>query len=332
MPKIISPETRAKIVEMLRYNTIQNVADYFGYSYFTVRKIKIEAGVEQIPDCERIRGMMPEIVRDRDAGIDMAQLCVKYKVGMSVLRKELNDYLGNNISLGRFYFGEHEDGYCYDEAEDCAFYKEKKCTKMKHTRFADEEGRRIPCKEYRSTANETKIYGANVRGKCFHDKRDCISWSEGMCDCLDDSRFINNGKKADCPFYYGRDYARHFDFICEQLPSLNELINAERTNEITGANFKKKWQKKVEWKIRQKEHVQFDRPVRITYRFYEPNRKRDKDNISGFAHKVIQDALVSCGILKNDGWNNIGGYTDEFYIDKENPRIWVSVDIAEERK
>lgn len=332
MPKIISPETRAKIVEMLRYNTIQNVADYFGLSVSTVHKIKKEAGVEKVPDHERIKDMMPDIIKDRDMGMKVPELCKKYGFGSSVMRVALNDYLGNDIRLVRFFFGEHEDGYCYDEAADCAFYKGKKCTKMKHTRFADTEGRRIPCKEYKSTAAEDRVFGANVRGKCYHNKRDCVSWSKGMCDCLDDSRFVKDGRIAQCPFYRSINHARHFSFTCEQLPSLNELINAERTGAVVGAKLKKKWQKKVEWKIRLNEHVRFDRPVRITYNFYEANRKRDKDNISGFAHKVIQDALVACGILINDGWTWIEGFTDNFYIDKENPRIMVYLDIVEERK
>ena len=64
-------------------------------------------------------------------------------------------------------------------------------------------------------------------------------------------------------------------------------------------------------------------PVRIKYTFYEPNRKRDLDNIAGVAHKFIQDALVKCKVLDNDGWNNIVGFEDHFFIDKHNPRIEV---------
>lgn len=49
------------------------------------------------------------------------------------------------------------------------------------------------------------------------------------------------------------------------------------------------------------------------------------DNISGFAHKVIQDALVKAEILKNDGWQEITGYLDQFYCDPQNPRIEVAI-------
>jgi len=68
-----------------------------------------------------------------------------------------------------------------------------------------------------------------------------------------------------------------------------------------------------------------DGMVTLEYIFYEPNMRRDPDNVSGFAHKVVQDALVECGILQNDGWRNISGYRDMFSIDKQNPRIVVII-------
>ena len=40
---------------------------------------------------------------------------------------------------------------------------------------------------------------------------------------------------------------------------------------------------------------------------------------------VTQDALVKAGTLKNDGWNQIGGYEDLFDVDKENPRIEIEL-------
>lgn len=64
-------------------------------------------------------------------------------------------------------------------------------------------------------------------------------------------------------------------------------------------------------------------PVKIVYRFYEANKRRDKDNIAGVAHKFIQDALTESGILKDDGWDYVTGFSDEFYLDRKNPRIEV---------
>ena len=39
----------------------------------------------------------------------------------------------------------------------------------------------------------------------------------------------------------------------------------------------------------------------------------------------LQDALVKSGVLQGDGWKHIVGFSDEFYIDKENPRIEVEI-------
>lgn len=82
----------------------------------------------------------------------------------------------------------------------------------------------------------------------------------------------------------------------------------------------------VLWSIGQQlKGVQIEHPVVIEYIFYEPNRKRDLDNISSFAHKVIQDCIVKTGILENDGWKEITGYKDSFYCDNRNPRIEVII-------
>lgn len=76
--------------------------------------------------------------------------------------------------------------------------------------------------------------------------------------------------------------------------------------------------------------LKITKKVRIDYIWYEPNKKRDLDNISGFGRKVIQDALVENGILQNDGWKNIIGFSDMFYVDAENPRIEVIITEIED--
>ena len=63
----------------------------------------------------------------------------------------------------------------------------------------------------------------------------------------------------------------------------------------------------------------------MEYTWYEPNKRRDKDNISSFGRKVIQDALVGAAVLKDDGWKHVVGFSDRFEVDKENPRIEVRI-------
>ena len=77
---------------------------------------------------------------------------------------------------------------------------------------------------------------------------------------------------------------------------------------------------------------QIDRPLRepvtMHYTWVERDRRRDKDNISSFGRKVIQDALVAMGALRNDGWANIDGFTDSFYVDPDDPRIEIEIEEA----
>jgi len=113
--------------------------------------------------------------------------------------------------------------------------------------------------------------------------------------------------------------------IRRTLPNLNDYITAERSNKYAGAKMKKEWEAVVMHEARALRGVQFEKPVYMLYRWFEPSRRRDKDNISSFGRKVIQDALVRCGVLQNDGWANIDGFADEFYVDKKNPRIEVKI-------
>lgn len=114
--------------------------------------------------------------------------------------------------------------------------------------------------------------------------------------------------------------------IPARLPGLNEYTAAQRLNRYKGAQMKREQQGVVSLFIRTAHLQPVSAPVMLRYHFYEPNKRRDLDNISGFAHKVIQDALVQCGVLTGDGWANITGYTDTFSVDKQHPRIEVELE------
>lgn len=115
------------------------------------------------------------------------------------------------------------------------------------------------------------------------------------------------------------------------LNNLNDYIAAERTNRHKGASMKRVNGNIVSVAIRQcLMGVRIDKPVFMEYLWAEPNRRRDKDNISSFGRKVIQDALVQCGVLQDDGWKHVIGFSDRFEVDKENPRIEVLIREAEQ--
>lgn len=106
-----------------------------------------------------------------------------------------------------------------------------------------------------------------------------------------------------------------------RLHGANDYINAERRNKYAGAKLRKETEQRIELAAKAKlRGVRFDRPVIMHYHWLEANRKRGKDNIA-FAKKFVQDALVSAGVLKNDGWEQISGFSDDFDVDKDNPRV-----------
>ena len=126
--------------------------------------------------------------------------------------------------------------------------------------------------------------------------------------------------------------------IDAQLPTLNEYLAAERRKYkgrrggyTTGGNeMKHKWQTYITVCIRKSLRGVTIREfqVDIHYDIYEPNKKRDKDNVLAVLQKYNQDALVKTGVLKNDGWNEIRNLSANFYIDKKNPRTEVTLTLV----
>lgn len=111
-----------------------------------------------------------------------------------------------------------------------------------------------------------------------------------------------------------------------KLNNLNDYTTACRANQYKGSAMKKKNEEKVLQEIySQFGRLRITKPVRMKYTWYEQNKRRDLDNVSSFGRKVIQDALVVSKVLKNDGWNEIKGFSDEFYVDNKNPRIEVLI-------
>ena len=114
-----------------------------------------------------------------------------------------------------------------------------------------------------------------------------------------------------------------------RLPGLNEYTKSCRGNKYGGNNLKKETENEILWQIKtQLCGVKITKKVNMVYTWIEPNKKRDKDNIA-FAKKFIQDALVKSGVLKNDGWGEIEGFSDFFVFDKDVKHGKVKVDIAE---
>lgn len=119
---------------------------------------------------------------------------------------------------------------------------------------------------------------------------------------------------------------KHTLIIQGQLPNLNDYTRACRSNKFAGAEMKKKAERYITHYIKmQLKDVSIKGKAKLAFRWYEPNRKRDLDNIC-FSKKFLLDALVSNQVIFTDSWKGVVGFTDEFFIDKQNPRIEVDIE------
>lgn len=114
--------------------------------------------------------------------------------------------------------------------------------------------------------------------------------------------------------------------IDAQLPSLNNYINACRRNAYAGGNFKRQTDQLCAIYIKQARLPEMKKPIIISFEWHESTQKRDLDNIAGYGHKTILDALVNCRVLKDDSPKYVKGLSDNFVKDK---KCFVVVTITE---
>lgn len=91
--------------------------------------------------------------------------------------------------------------------------------------------------------------------------------------------------------------------INRRLPSLNDVIDQNRTNRFKGANFKKDIEEAIGWDIKQALTKGTLKPINepcvVFIIWHEKTRRRDVDNIQS-SQKFILDALVKNKVLPND--------------------------------
>ncbi len=133
------------------------------------------------------------------------------------------------------------------------------------------------------------------------------------------------------PQYEPNEKHPHFT-IKGTMPTMNEYLTACGRHPQAGAKIKKDYMFLACNAIRLGlKRYKTDKPLITHYIFFEPNMKRDKDNITFMVLKAVHDALQRCGVIPNDGWHNIVNFTHDFYVDKKNPRIEVYLEEIEEK-
>ncbi|MDQ0153659.1 Holliday junction resolvase RusA-like endonuclease [Moryella indoligenes] len=71
--------------------------------------------------------------------------------------------------------------------------------------------------------------------------------------------------------------------------------------------------------------VKIQNPIIIDYRIFAGDKRHDRMNLLSAIDKSFEDALQKTGIIKNDGWDDVLNTTHSFYIDRENPRIEITI-------
>lgn len=111
-----------------------------------------------------------------------------------------------------------------------------------------------------------------------------------------------------------------------KLNNLNDYTKACRTNRYAGAKMKEDNENVIKAAVlSQIGYEKFEGKVRLDFKWIEPNKKRDLDNIC-FAKKFILDALVDLGTIECDGWRGVEGFTDSFAVDADRPRIEITIE------
>ena len=114
-----------------------------------------------------------------------------------------------------------------------------------------------------------------------------------------------------------------------RLDGLNEYTKANRSNRYQGGKMKTSNEAIITEAIIAAQENGFPKaiptPIGITCNWYEPNDRRDIDNIV-FAIKFIQDALVRAQVIPDDSRKYITKLAHQVFTDKENPRVEVIIE------
>lgn len=112
-----------------------------------------------------------------------------------------------------------------------------------------------------------------------------------------------------------------------QLAGLNDMTNnASRGHWSSAAKLKKEQVEFFQWSVKRNLVVTpTDWPAEAVIVYYEPDMRRDVDNVTGAGAKIILDALVELKVLPNDSRKYIRKLTQDVLVDKVNPRIEVTI-------
>lgn len=111
-------------------------------------------------------------------------------------------------------------------------------------------------------------------------------------------------------------------FIPGPLPGLNDFEGNKRW---AYRKAKANWTLIISIAIKQAK-LKPVKNVFIHWEWLEPDRRRDPDNFTGMGKKFCLDVLVKCGILPDDGWDEIFGWSESWRVDDGQPGLLVALE------
>ena len=120
-----------------------------------------------------------------------------------------------------------------------------------------------------------------------------------------------------------------------RLDGLNEYTAACRKSAKGGGACKRRNEDRVREAIRAAGLRPMMTPVIVHITWVEGAKEgssrfvpRDKDNIR-FAAKFILDALVSEGIIRDDGWSHVAEIADSYRLNRSEPKVSVMLESTD---
>lgn len=120
-------------------------------------------------------------------------------------------------------------------------------------------------------------------------------------------------------------------FIPTRMPGLNDYIEVISRHRQAGGKMKKEWTETTAEYASANRLGRFTEPIWINLHWFEPSRRRDKDNVA-FAKKFIFDGLKQAGVIKDDGNRFIVGFSDHFHYEGKKEGVLIIMEEVENDK
>lgn len=117
-----------------------------------------------------------------------------------------------------------------------------------------------------------------------------------------------------------------------KMPGLNDFIRAMNANRHKGAAMKREWTRRVCNMAKAVREPKHSGRAWVHIRCYEPDMRRDEDNVRAVAEKFVLDGLVAAHVIVDDNRRWLAGCTCQVLTDRTRPRIEIQVTDAEGRR